>query len=114
MSLSPQWKQQLMEAGFDALHWSEVGDGKAPDKDLLDWAAAKGFVVFTHDLDFGTLLAISRNQKPSVIQLRTQEVTPASMGSVIVSALRELEEELSRGALITIDPQRRRARVLPL
>jgi predicted nuclease of predicted toxin-antitoxin system len=105
MSLSPEWKQQLTEAAFNAVHWSEVGDGSAPDKDLLDWAAAKAFVLFTHDLDFGTLLALSKNRKPSVVQLRTQEVTPAAIGPVIISALRDLEEDLSRGALITIDPK---------
>lgn len=114
MCLSPEWKVTLLQAGLDAIHWSEIGRGNAPDRELFEWARVNDFILFTHDLDFGTLLALSKSQKPSVIQLRTEEVTPAKMGALVIETIAELAAELEAGALITIDPNRRRARVLPL
>jgi predicted nuclease of predicted toxin-antitoxin system len=49
----------LRAAGHEAVHWSEVGDPRAPDTVLMQWAIAHGYAVFTHDLDFGTMLALS-------------------------------------------------------
>jgi predicted nuclease of predicted toxin-antitoxin system len=86
----------------------------ATDSDILDWAAENGCVVFTHDLDFGALLASRARRKPSVIQLRSQETSPALMGATVVLALKQFEDELEQGALVTIDPAHARARVLPL
>lgn len=114
MCLSPDWCGTLAAAGFEAVHWSQIGDGNAPDHALFHWAAARDFVIFTHDLDFGTLLALSKSRKPSVIQLRSQEVMPHVMGMVVIAALSELQAELSNGALVTIDTEKRRARILPL
>ena len=114
MCLSPEWRGPLTAAGFEVVHWSEIGDGNAPDHVLFEWAAARDFVVFTHDLDFGTLLALSKSRKPSVVQLRSQEIMPEVMAAVVISALAELEAELAHGALVTIDAGKRRARILPL
>ena len=33
----------------------------ASDKEIMIWAKEKGYVVFTHDLDFGALLAVSKD-----------------------------------------------------
>ncbi len=38
-------------------HWSQVGASNATDAEIFAWAAAQGAVVFTHDLDFCTILA---------------------------------------------------------
>lgn len=114
MCLSPEWEGVLRSSGFDAVHWSAVGRGNAPDSEILSWARVQGFVLFTHDLDFGTLLAHSHDRKPSVIQLRSQEVTPAESGELVVSVLNEFSDEIEQGALVTVDPQKTRARILPL
>jgi predicted nuclease of predicted toxin-antitoxin system len=114
MNLSPAWTAVFQQEEWEAVHWSAVGNAAAPDSELLDWAAANRFVLFTHDLDFGALLASSPRRAPSVIQLRSQETSPAKIGAVVVGAIRQLEEELRLGALITIDPPRARARILPL
>jgi len=54
-----------------------VGLPNAGDDDVMQWARTGGWIVFTHDLDFGTLLAIAGERGPSVIQVRTQDVLPA-------------------------------------
>jgi predicted nuclease of predicted toxin-antitoxin system len=57
MNLSPVWATILQEAGFESVHWSQVGKPTASDKEIFDWAAEHGYVVITHDLDFDTILA---------------------------------------------------------
>jgi predicted nuclease of predicted toxin-antitoxin system len=46
MNLSPVWVEALVEAGIEARHWSTVGDGRASDKEIFEWASRNGFVVF--------------------------------------------------------------------
>ncbi len=114
MNLPPAWVAVFKKESFEANHWSAVGIATASDSEILEWAAENNSIVFTHDLDFGALLASRAGRKPSVIQLRTQETSPARMGETVVLAIRQLWEELQRGALVTVDPARARVRVLPL
>jgi predicted nuclease of predicted toxin-antitoxin system len=114
MNLSPAWVPVLEGQGWEALHWSTVGDPRASDSTIMSWARANGYVVFTHDLDFGALLAVTRAEGPSVIQVRTHDVTPQHLATMVVVALRQHQALLEAGALITIDEARARARVLPL
>ena len=57
MNLSPGWASFLADVGFEAVHWSMVGPGNAPDSVLMQWAAERDYVVLTADLDFGAILA---------------------------------------------------------
>jgi predicted nuclease of predicted toxin-antitoxin system len=114
MNLSPDWVVVLKEAGWEANHWSKIGNPRAVDSEIMAWAKAHDHVVFTHDLDFGSLLALTQAEGPSVIQVRTQDVTPAAIGKLVVNALRQFQSELEKGALIILDEARSRARVLPL
>lgn len=113
MNLSPQWVEVLNAAGYESVHWSDIGAPNAPDREILLWARSKGFVVFTHDLDFGAILAATGADSPSVIQLRTQNISPKHLGELAVSAFKQFEELLHQGALISIDEKRARARILP-
>lgn len=114
MNLPPAWVPVLKAAGHDASHWSTVGDPRAPDSAIMTWARNNGYVVFTHDLDFGALLAIGGAKGPSVIQLRTNDVTPDAQARVLLGALDRFAEQLESGALVSLDVARARVRVLPL
>lgn len=113
MNLSPDWVAVFEQQGWEVLHWSTVGDPSAMDSAIMEWARANGYVVFTHDLDFGTLLATTRAQGPSVIQVRTQDIMPQSLGDRLVQILRQYESALEKGALITVDETKSRVRILP-
>lgn len=113
MNLSPVWVEFLKGEGFEVVHWSSVGNSNAPDSALMAWAALHGFVVFTHDLDFGVLLALTHVTAPSVVQVRVQAPIPEVIGRDVVRVLRLREELLLAGALITIDESKARVRVLP-
>ncbi|MGD1038902.1 MAG: DUF5615 family PIN-like protein [Roseiarcus sp.] len=114
MNLSPRWVEALAEAGFEATHWSKIGAGNAPDAEIFGYAAARGLVVFTHDLDFGAILAVTHGLKPSVVQIRGGEISPERAARYVADALEQMAAELRSGALLTIDPRRTRIRILPL
>jgi predicted nuclease of predicted toxin-antitoxin system len=114
MNLSPLWIPFLGQHGFEAVHWSEVGAATARDEEIMDYARTGKFVIFTHDLDFGTLLATLRIGGPSVIQIRAQDVLPTAIGHQVVSSLKETRAHLDTGALVSIDPMQYRIRLLPI
>jgi predicted nuclease of predicted toxin-antitoxin system len=114
MNLSPRWVPLLAAAGFDAVHWSTQGPQDASDTTLMTSAGAHGQVVLTHDLDFGAMLAAAPLAGPSVVQLRAGDVSPEAIGLAVIAALKQLSNELGAGALVTVDPQRTRIRLLPL
>jgi len=80
----------------------------------MQWARANSCVVFTHDLDFGIPLAHSKTGRPSVVQVRTQDVSPDHLCSLLVSVLDAHREVLESGALLTIDEASSRVRILPI
>jgi predicted nuclease of predicted toxin-antitoxin system len=114
MNLSPRWSSYLSNAGFSAVHWSEVGKATAPDTAIMSFARENDYVVFTHDLDFGAILAVTQGEKPSVVQLRSDELQPEKIGKSVIAALIQMTSELEIGALLTIEPQRIRLKLLPL
>lgn len=114
MNLSPLWVPFLKQAGFDCVHWADVGDPRSPDAEIMRWAIDNHHVVFTHDMDFGTLLASTRAKGPSVLQVRGQDTMPVAIGSDVVRVLHLRRDAFERGALVTIDKTRSRVRVLPL
>jgi len=114
MNLPPSWVEFLTKKGFEAVHWSKIGDFGATDVVILEWAKKHDHVVFTHDLDFGDLVAATRGEGPSVIQIRTQDTFPESSGEIITKALNQFENELEKGALLSVDLHKARVRILPL
>ncbi len=61
MNLSPEWCQVFASIGWKAYHWSTIGDLRAADHTLMQWALEHDCIVFTHDLDFGALLAATNH-----------------------------------------------------
>jgi predicted nuclease of predicted toxin-antitoxin system len=114
MNLSPQWVPILKSAGCEPIHWSQVGAANAPDREIMEWARTNHHVVFTHDLDFGAILAATDANSPSVLQIRTQDVSPKTLSAVVLSSLKQFEEQLNEGALVTVNEKQSRARLLPL
>jgi predicted nuclease of predicted toxin-antitoxin system len=113
MNLSPDWVKVLENAGWQTVHWSTVGDIRAADAVIMSWARENDFIVFTHDLDFGVLLALTQAESPSVIQVRTQDVFPEVLGAQLVKVLKEHQSVLEKGALLTVDEEKSRVRILP-
>ncbi len=77
-------------------------------------AVTHDYVVVTHDLDFSAILAATSGERPSVVQIRSDELSPDIIGPHVVAALRQMRTELEAGALLTIDSDRMRLRLLPV
>lgn len=114
MNLSPEWREVFQRTGWEAVHWSAIGEPTANDRQLMAWAQANGYVVFTHDLDFGAILAATRAAGPSMIQLRVQNILPETLGNILVAVIRQHSVLLEAGALMVVDHGRERVRLLPL
>ena len=70
--------------------------------------------MFTHDLDFSTILANTKSAKPSVIQIRTQNIIPEIWGNNFLSILKENHSLIEKGAILIIEEYSHRIRILPL
>ena len=114
MNLSPAWCGVLGKHGHTCFHWSQVGQPGASDAHVIAWAHENGCVVLTHDLDFGAILAVTQESGPSVVQVRTQDVLPERMETLLVEMLDRYQAELSEGALVVVDEAKSRVRILPL
>jgi predicted nuclease of predicted toxin-antitoxin system len=114
MNLSPGWVGFLVEAGFEAVHWSNIGPVDAADSVLMQWAAEHGYIVLTNDLDFGAILAATQRRRPSVLQVRSDILAPDAIGQVVLMAIRQTRQALLDGAVLSVDASRARVRVLPL
>jgi len=114
MNLSPQWVSVLKSVGHEPIHWSQVGASNAPDREIMEWARTNNHVVFTHDLDFGAILAATDANSPSVFQIRTQDISPKTLSGIVLSSLKQFKERLAKGALVSVNEKQARARLLPL
>ena len=114
MNLSPAWVPALRKHGWQTVHWSDVGDPRASDKDVMERAVTHHYVVFTHDLDFGAMLALTHGVGPSVLQIRAANILPDYLENSVIAAPNQHEADLSSGGLVVVDESRSRIRVLPI
>ena len=91
MNLSPDWVAVLQAAGWGGRPPGHgIGDPRADDRTIMDLVLANQHIVFAHDLDFGTMLALTHAAGPSVLQFRGPDVLPDTVGSIVIAALRQL------------------------
>jgi predicted nuclease of predicted toxin-antitoxin system len=67
MNQSPRWVGVLIDASIEATHWATCGEKNAPDSGIMAYAGVNKYVVLTHGLDFGAILAATHGEKPSVV-----------------------------------------------
>lgn len=113
-NLPPDWCGFLSQQGHVAVHWKDLGQIGDPDELIFDHAQAEGKVILTQDLDFTRILALRGTDLPSLIQLRVDCPIPALIGEAVLQILKTYQESLSKGALISLEPDRHRIRLLPL
>lgn len=113
-SLSQRVAVRLSEAGHDVCHLADLDLLGARDETVLAAARRDGRALASADTDFGTLLALSGASQPSVILLRRADRRAERRAAAIHSAIEAVGEDLTRGALVVVEPDRLRLRRLPI
>jgi predicted nuclease of predicted toxin-antitoxin system len=98
----------------DTAHVGEIGLSTATDNEILHRGRKDDPVIVTLDADFHSLLAFSRATSPSLIRLRIEGLNGQKAAILIKEVVFHSEEDLSNGALVTVQPGRIRIRRLPL
>ncbi len=114
-ALSPKLAEGLAQAGHDVTHVRTLGLQGACDSDLFDLAAREGRTIVSADTGFGTLLALRRETRPSVILFRGRAPRrPDRQVALLLENLPLIHVELETGAIVTIYENRLRIRRLPV
>ena len=114
MNLAPDWETYLLSQGIKAIHGSKIGKAWASDEEIFAYAIENQCIIFTNDLDFGTILSKQKTKLPSIVQVRSLELSFEIIGSVVVKCLLSHHDLLEQGALVTIETDRLRIRSLPI
>ena len=114
-NLSPRIVQTLREHGHEAVHVIDVDLATATDAEIVAHADEEGFVIVTADSDFPMLVALRRTASPSIVLLRqVAELPPNEHARLLIANLPAITNDLQRGAIVSLTPDRLRIRDLPL
>jgi predicted nuclease of predicted toxin-antitoxin system len=114
-NLSPRLCDYLTTVEDTAEHVHDALRAGTSDEDIFDHAVEQDMVVVTADTDFGTLLALAKISKPSVILVRELlSLTVAEQGPLLAANLPQIRETLEEGAIVVFSLTDIRVRPLPI
>jgi predicted nuclease of predicted toxin-antitoxin system len=114
-AISPVVAEGLRKIGHDAKHVRDYGLQTAEDEEIFACATKEDRVLISSDTDFGTLLVLRNETRPSIILFRKgAERHPAKQLAILTSNLPSIQEALEHGSVIIFEQTRIRIRTLPV
>jgi len=113
-ALSPFIAEGLRKAGYDTAHVRDYEMQAASDEEIFKKAKIEDRIIVSADTGFGTLLALYKSSKPSVILFRRCSRRPQRQLILLLNNLSQLKEFLNQGCIAIFDKNRVRVRDLPI
>jgi predicted nuclease of predicted toxin-antitoxin system len=114
MGVAMRIVEWLRVQGHDVKHLREEGLQRMPDSNIFLKAASESRILLTFDLDFGEILALSRERNVSVVLFRLHNTRTPHVIERLKLALAQSKTILETGSVVVIEENRVRTRRLPL
>ncbi|MEN6427020.1 MAG: DUF5615 family PIN-like protein [Phycisphaerales bacterium] len=112
MGVAQRVVQWLRVEGHDVVHLRDEGLQRMPNGEIFKKAASEARVILTFDLDFGEIVALSGDQRVSVVLFRLHNTRTPHVIDRLARVLAESGPALEEGAIVVVQESRHRTRYL--
>lgn len=112
MPISPKTAKFLKSLGYECHHVSEFKMEKADDESIVKFAKSNGYTIITEDLDFGAILAYTKEMEPSIIIMRVGNLTTNQINQLMAKVLPTIMD--MKNCIIVIERTKIRIKKLPI
>lgn len=103
------WLRRLRPS-WTITHARDAGLQGKPDREVFEWAQARGAIIITFDEDFADQRSFPSGTHHGVIRLRVWPTTVEETQNALERLLAEVSDDSLKGALVIIDRARIRIR----